>query len=139
MDHLHRASASPGKTSSDRAFGWVFAAFFGLLGGWPLLDGRSPYFWAWGLAASFALVAMSRPALLAPANRAWTRLGLILHKIVNPVVLGLIFLTTILPIGLLLRLLGKDPLRLRRRADAQSYWIERRPPGPAADSLPRQF
>lgn len=139
MDHLHRASASPGKTSSDRAFGWVFAIVFGILGGWPLLDGAPPYLWAWALGLGFAAVALLRPSWLAPLNRVWTRFGLVLHSIVNPVVLGVIFLLAILPIGLLFKLLGKDPMRLRRRPDAGSYWIERHPPGPAADSLPRQF
>lgn len=139
MDHLHRASASPGKTSSDRAFGWVFAIVFGILGGWPLFDGAPPYLWAWALALVFSVVALLRPAWLAPLNRLWTRFGLFLHRIVNPVVLGVIFLVSILPIGLLFKLLGKDPMRLRRRPDAGSYWIERHPPGPAADSLPRQF
>jgi hypothetical protein len=139
MDHLHRASPPPGKTSSDRAFGGVFAVVFALLGGWPLLDGAPPHLWAWALALGFAFVALLRPTWLAPLNRLWTRFGLFLHKIVNPLVLGVIFLVAILPIGLLFKLLGKDPMRLRRRPDAGSYWIERHPPGPAADSLPRQF
>lgn len=128
-----------GKTSSDRAFGWVFTAFFSLVGGWPLLHGEGVRIWALALAAGFALITTVSPARLAPLNRQWTRLGLLLHKIVNPVVLGLIYIVTIVPIGLLLRGLGKDPLRLRRQPDATSYWIERLPPGPSPDSLPRQF
>lgn len=139
MDHLNRKAPEPAKTSSDRAFGWVFAVFFGLLGGWPMLQGGVPHAWAWVAAGAFAATALLRPGLLAPMNRLWTRFGLFLHRIVNPVVLGLIFLAAIVPIGLTLRVLGKDPLRLKRRANQTSYWLERRPPGPTGDSLPRQF
>jgi hypothetical protein len=128
MDHLHRKASEPAKTSSDRAFGWVFAAFFGLIGGWPLLNGGAPHAWAWFVAAAFAATAQLRPGLLAPLNRLWSRFGLLLHRIVNPVVLGLIFVVAILPIGLLLRALGKDPLRLKRHANQTTYWLKRTPP-----------
>lgn len=79
------------------------------------------------------------PTLLAPLNRGWTKLGLLLFTIVNPIVLALIFLVTIVPIGLALRAFGKDPLRLRFDPDAKSYWIEREPPGPAPESMGQQF
>lgn len=139
MDHTRPASKHPIKTSSDRAFGAVFTTFFSLVGLWPLLHGLALRPWALILAAGFALVTLTRPAWLAPLNRQWTRLGLLLHKIVNPVVLGLIYIVTIVPIGFMFKLLGKDPLRLKRRTDLDSYWIARQPPGPAPDSLPRQF
>lgn len=139
MDHSRHAATQPIKTSSDRAFGLVFTAFFLFVGLWPLLHGQAWRLWALILAAGFALVSLTRPAWLAPLNQQWTRLGLLLHKIVNPIVLGLIFLLSIVPISLLFRLLGKDPLRLKRKPDATSYWIPRQPPGPAPDSLPRQF
>jgi hypothetical protein len=65
--------------------------------------------------------------------------GLLLHAVVNPIVMALLFFTTVTPIALILRAQGKDPLRLRRDPDARSYWIERRPPGPMPDTMPRQF
>ncbi len=139
MDHLHRSDAAPGKTASDRSFGWVFTLFFGVIGAWPLLDAQMPRVWAFFLSALFAAVTMIRPVWLAPLNRQWTRLGLLMHRIVNPIVLGLIYVLAIIPIGLTFKILGKDPLRLQRQPEAASYWIERRPPGPPADSLPRQF
>ncbi|MGI9492988.1 MAG: SxtJ family membrane protein, partial [Geminicoccaceae bacterium] len=83
-----------------------------------------------GIGAALFLLGLVAPATLAPLNKAWTKLGLLLFKIVNPIVLGLIFLLTIVPIGLLLRLFGKDPLRLKFEPEAKSYWIERDPPGP---------
>ncbi|MDH3658512.1 MAG: SxtJ family membrane protein [Alphaproteobacteria bacterium] len=92
-----------------------------------------------GVGAVLVVFGLIAPSILAPLNRGWTKLGLILFKVVNPIVLGLIFLLTIVPIGLLLRAFGKDPLRLKFDADAKSYWIPRDPPGPTPDSMPQQF
>lgn len=92
-----------------------------------------------GVGLPLILLGLVAPATLAPLNRGWTKLGLLLFKIVNPIVLGLIFLVTIIPIGLLLRAFGKDPLRLKFDPEAKSYWIPRDPPGPAPDSMPLQF
>lgn len=92
-----------------------------------------------GVGLPLILLGLTAPALLAPLNKGWTKLGLLLFKIVNPIVLGLIFLVTIIPIGLLLRLTGKDLLRLKFDATAKSYWIPRDPPGPTPDSMPQQF
>ncbi len=139
MDHTQSPAATPIKTASNREFGWVFTAVFCLIGLWPLLDAAMPRVLALIVAALFALATLFFPAALSPLNRLWTRLGAFLHKIVNPVVLGLIYALTIVPIGLIFKILGKDPLRLKRDPKATSYWIERQPPGPAPDSLPRQF
>jgi hypothetical protein len=84
-------------------------------------------------------VALLWPAVLAPLNRIWTRFGLLLHRIVSPVVLGVMFFGVVTPMGLVMRALGKDPLRLRFDPAARTYWIERRPPGPAPDTLNNQF
>jgi len=127
------------KGSSDRAFGLVFAVVFALLGLWPLLGGAGPRIWALAVAASFVLPALLRPGLLAPMNRLWLKLGLLLHRIVTPLVMGLIFYTTVTPIGLAMRLAGKDPLGRRFEAGRTSYWIEREPPGPAPETMKRQF
>ena len=125
--------------SSDRQFGLVFAVVFALVAGWPLLSGRPVRWWSLALAAVFLGLALTRPAVLAPLNRVWLRFGLLLHAVVSPIVLGLVFFTTVTPIGLALRLLGKDPLRLRFDRAASTYWIDRRPPGPSPDTMPRQF
>jgi len=77
-------------------------------------------------------------AALAPLNKWWTKLGLLLYRVVSPIVLGLLFYVTLTPIALVMRLLGKDPLRLRRDPDAASYWIDRSPP-PAPESMKNQF
>lgn len=125
--------------SSDRGFGYVFAGFFALLAAWSLWRGGQAWMWLGALSTGFLLVALLRPALLAPLNKLWMRFGLLLARIVNPVVLGLLFFVVFTPIGLLARLLGKDFLRLKRDPRAASYWIVREPPGPEPQSMKDQF
>ena len=88
---------------------------------------------------AFLVLAIARPMILAPLNHLWLKLGLLLYKVVNPLVMALMFYLTILPTGLLMRLLRKDPLHLKRDPQACSYWIERRPPGPVPDTMRNQF
>jgi hypothetical protein len=125
--------------SSDRSFGLVFAAFFALVGLLPLILGRAPRTWAFGLSGIFLLVALLFPSVLAPLNRLWIKFGLLLHRIVSPIALGIMFFLVITPMGWLMRALGKDLLRLRLDPDASSYWIERNPPGPAPETFKDQF
>jgi hypothetical protein len=91
------------------------------------------------VAGVFALVAILRPTLLRHPNRLWTKLGLLLGKIVSPVALAILFYGVVAPIGMLVRLTGKDPLRLRLDSGAESYWIPRKPPGPPPESMTNQF
>ena len=123
---------------SDRTFGLVMAgalAVLALFNGWH--HGR---LWPWMLlaAALFLVLGLLRPSLLHPLNRLWTMLGLLLHRIVNPIVMGLLFYGTILPTGLVMRLRGRDLLRLRRDPAAETYWIKRTP-GPAPETMKDQF
>ena len=67
------------------------------------------------------------------------KIGLLMFKVVNPIVMGLLFFVTITPIGLIMRATGKDFLRMRMDKDAKSYWIERTPPGPPPQSMKNQF
>jgi hypothetical protein len=136
-EDLQRAQHVEG--SSDRSFGVVFAVVFLVVAFWPLIGGAQPRWWAAGVAAAFGLVAALRPALLAVPNRLWLKFGLLLGAIVAPVALGVVFYLVIAPIGAMMRLTGKDPLRLRRDPGAASYWISRDPPGPPPDSMGNQF
>jgi hypothetical protein len=125
--------------SSNRSFGLVFAAIFLLVACWPLFHRELPRWWALGVAGVFAVVAIGKPALLTYPNRLWTGLGLLLGKVVSPVALGILFYGVVAPIGLLVRVTGKDPLRLKLDSGADSYWIRREPPGPPPDSMTNQF
>jgi hypothetical protein len=127
------------KAVSDRSFGFTVAGFLCLLGLWPLFRAVAPHWPLLLASAALVGVALAAPKTLHPFNALWLRIGLTLGKIMTPVVLGLIFFTTVAPIGLLMRAFGKDPLRLRRDPSASSYWIARDPPGPSSDSMKWQF
>jgi hypothetical protein len=125
--------------SSDRNFGFVMAGAFMILALAPLARGRAVRWWSLLVGAAFLVSGLLHPRILGPLNRLWLKLGLILHTVVSPVVMGLLFYSTVTPIGVLFRWLGKDPLRLRLDRETDTYWIERHPPGPAPDTMPRQF
>ena len=128
------------KVGSSRSFGFVFTGFFALLAVSPVvLRHGEPRLWAAALSLGFLIVTLAAPTLLQPLNMLWYRFGLVLHAIVNPIVMALIFVLTVIPIGLILRLCGKDVLRLKRDPSAASYWISRSPPGPEPGSLTKQF
>jgi hypothetical protein len=114
---------------------FVFAVM-SLLNWWH--DGPS-WRWTGGIAVLFLAATLLYPAALKPLNRLWLKFGLLLHKVVNPIVMALVFFGTVLPTSLIMRALGKDSLRLKRQSHANSYWIERRPPGPAPESMKDQF
>jgi hypothetical protein len=135
--YSRQEAAVPG---SDRSFGIVMAAVFALL---ALINfWRVGHAWPWTgtLAAVFFVFACLFPAALRPLNWMWFQFGLLLHKnVVNPIVMALVFFGTVLPTGLIMRVLGKDPLQLKWESDAHTYWIERRPRGPAPESMKDQF
>jgi hypothetical protein len=136
-ERLHREERATG--GSDRSFGLVIGAAFVVVGLWPLLSATPPRVWSLGVAVAFVGAALLRPRLLAPLNWGWTRLGLLMHRVTSPVVLGLVFYTTVTPIGLLLRAMGKDVLGRRWDGSRTTYWIPRVPPGPVGATMRRQF
>lgn len=127
------------KRGSSRSVGFVFAGVFGIIALIPMIDGGSVRLWSAGIAVVLMAIAVVSPAYLDPLNRAWFRFGLALNAVVSPIVLGFLFYGVITPIGLLMRLSGKDPLRLASRDGDQSYWIDRSPPGPSPESMRHQF
>jgi uncharacterized membrane protein YhaH (DUF805 family) len=125
--------------SSDRSFGLVIAAVFLLVALNPLRHGHTPRWWALAVSGVFALAALVKPILLARVNWLWMKLGILLGKIVSPIALGILFYGVLTPLAIVIRLTGKDPLRLRLDPRADSYWIVRKPPGPPPDSMTNQF
>ena len=110
---------------SDRSFGLVMGAACLLFAGLGLWAG-SAYWPIWaGAAVAFGSLAWLWPGLLYPLNRVWFWLGLALHRVVNPVVMGVLFFIVITPVGLLMRLTGKRPLGLDFEPEASSYWMTR--------------
>jgi hypothetical protein len=135
----HKSHDDELKVGSDRSFGVVFTVFFGIVGALPLLSKAEPRLWAFGVSGVFLLVALAMPKVLHPLNVLWMKFGALLSMIVSPIVLGLLFFTTIMPIGLIMRLAGKDLLSMKFDKNAKSYWVDRDPPGPPPESMSNQF
>ncbi len=127
------------KTGSNRSFGLVVGGLFALIALWPLVHGETPRWWALVLAAPLLTLAIFRPALLQQPNDWWAKLGLLLGRIVSPIVMGVIFYLWITPIALILRLLKKPLLDLELKPDAASYWIVRSPADPDPARLRRPY
>lgn len=125
--------------SSDRSFGLLFAAVFACIAGLPLFHHEEPRWWAVAVALAFAIAALARPRLLGPLNRAWTFLGNMLHHVVSPIIMGAVFFLCVTPTAWIMRRRGKDLLSLAPRPDLKSYWIEKPPSRPPAESMTTQF
>lgn len=135
----HQSHAAQVQMGSERSFGLVFAAVLAIIALWPLKSGGDVRLWAAGAAAAFLVLALVLPRVLRPLNVVWFKFGMLLHHVVTPVVMGLLFFLTVTPVGVLMRATGKDPMRLKRDAGATSYWIVRTPTGPSAESMKNQF
>lgn len=127
------------KVGSERAFGIVFAVVFAVIAAWPLLNGMPLRWWALAVAMVFVAAGYLFPIVLKPLNIVWFKIGMLMYKVVNPLTMAMLYVTTIIPIGLILRAMGKDPLNLKMDRSALSYWIERDPPGPEPESMKDQF
>ncbi|MCR9258137.1 MAG: SxtJ family membrane protein [Pseudomonadaceae bacterium] len=124
---------------SNRSFGMVFTVVFLIIGLWPLIGDNPVRIWSLSIAGIFLTITLLVPKILAPLNRLWFKFGMLLARIINPIVMFIIYVVAMLPIGLLLRLGGKDLLRQKLDRDTNSYWILRSPPGPEPESLTDQF
>ena len=125
--------------ASERNLGVTFAVVLALIAALKFYRGDGAALYWLAAAAVFLACAYLWTAPLRPLNFVWHRLGLLLFAVVSPIVMGVVFYTTVAPIGLLMRFFGKDPLRLKFDRAARSYWIERDPPGPAGAQMKNQF
>jgi large-conductance mechanosensitive channel len=140
MNIKHTTTDTPPKLPSERSFGLFFTGVFLLAGGYVLYKAVSTILAGALLfvAALFLIITIVSPSLLVPLNRAWFSLGILLGKIVNPLVLGVVFFIVITPVAMVMRLAGRDALRMRKKS-VNSYWIERSPIGPDSQSFKNQF
>ena len=112
------------KRSSEKSFGVLFSIVFFLIATWPLLEGSTIRLWSLFIALIFLVFAFLKPELLKPLNIGWIKFGELLGKIIAPIVMGLIFFFILTPISFIIRIFGKDLLRIKFSKDS-SYWIKR--------------
>jgi hypothetical protein len=138
--HENYRDAGPVAGGSDRSFGLTvggvllaFGAAKGLLAGAVTLTAVLCVV----IGAVLLLFGIIAPARLTRLSRLWLRLGMALAAVVNPLILALLFYLVFSPMALVLRLVGKRPLRLQREPAAASYWLAREPQ--AGSDMRRQF
>ena len=113
------------KLGSNRSFGIVFFIVFVLIATYPLLNQGEVRIWSLIISFLFLFLGLVNSKILTPLNKLWFRFGLFLGKIISPIIMAVIFFLVVTPIGLLMRLFGKDVLNLKLNEKKSSYWIEK--------------
>ena len=113
--------------SSNRSFGVVFFIVFLIISLYPILNYGEIRVWALIISSIFLILGLVNSKLLSPLNNLWFRFGIFLGKIISPIIMGIIFYLVVTPIGLIMRILGKDLLKLKFNKE-KSYWIEKNDP-----------
>ena len=122
--------------SSEKSFGVVFSIVFLIVALYPLINSESLRIWALIVSIIFFLLAFLAPKILVLPNKLWFKFGLLIGSIVAPIVMAFVYFVTVLPTGLIMRLLGKDLLKQKLDKNAKSYWVKRSEP---MGSMKNQF
>ena len=115
------------KISSNRSFGIVFFVVFILIALYPLIHNEEIRIWSLIISSIFLILGLINSRILNPLNKLWFKFGILLGKIVSPIIMGIIFFLVVTPIGFIMRILGKDLLNLKFNRN-KSYWIEKNGP-----------
>jgi hypothetical protein len=115
------------KIGSNRSFGIVFSIVFLLISIYPLINDESIRIWSLIISLIFLVLGIINSNILSPLNKLWFKFGIFLGKIISPIIMGIIFFLVVTPIGLIMRLIGKDVLNLKY-SNHKSYWIEKTGP-----------
>ena len=115
------------KVSSNRSFGIVFFIVFLLIATYPLLKGNDVRVWSLLISFGFLILGLINSKILSPLNKLWFKFGLILGKIISPLIMGIIFFVVVTPIGIVMRVLKKDLLNLKYN-QKETYWIKKTGP-----------
>ena len=113
------------KISSNRSFGFLFFVVFFVISLWPIKSQGDLRLWAFILSLIFLVLGVLNSKLLTPFNKLWFKFGILLGSIVSPIVMGAVFFVVVTPVGLIMRFLGKDLLRINKNKFASTYWINR--------------
>ena len=115
------------KISSNRSFGIVFFIVFLIVAIYPLINNADLRIWSLIISIIFLILGLINSKFLTPLNILWFKFGLLLGRLISPIIMGIIFFFVVTPIGLILRIFGKDVLNLKKN-NAKSYWIKKNGP-----------
>ena len=115
----------PVKVSSNRSFGLLFFVVFFVISLWPLKSQGDMRLWSAILSLVFLVLGVLNSKFLNPLNKLWYKFGIFLGSVISPVVMGIVFFIVVTPIGLIMRFLGKDLLRINKNKTVSTYWIDR--------------
>ena len=115
------------KIGSNRSFGIVFFIVFLLIAIYPLINNEGLRIWSIIIAIFFLILGLINSKVLTPFNKLWFKFGLLLGKIISPIIMGVIFFLVVTPIAFIMRIIGKDLLNLKFNKN-KSYWIEKTGP-----------
>ena len=110
------------KISSNKSFGLVFFVIFIIIALWPLLNDGNIRIWSIIVSIIFLILGLLNSKILTPFNKLWMKLGVLLGTIVSPIVMGVVYFGIITPIGLIMKLFGKDVLNLKLDKNKKTYW-----------------
>ena len=113
------------KIGSNKSFGIVFAIVFSLISFWPLINGNEIRVWSLVISIIFLILGLLNSKFLTPLNKLWFKFGIFLGNFIAPIVMGIIFFFVVTPTGLIMKILGKDLIKLKKN-NSKSYWIERK-------------
>ena len=113
------------KLGSNRSFGIVFFIVFILIAIYPLINQGEVRIWSLIVSFLFLFLGLLNSKILTPLNKLWFKFGILLGKIISPIIMGIIYFLVVTPIGLLMRLFGKDVLNLKLNKNESSYWVEK--------------
>ena len=119
------ASNSKIKIPSNRNFGLVFFVVFLIVALWPLKYEEDIRLWSLVLSIIFFILGILNSQLLTPLNKLWFKFGMFLGLIVSPIVMGIVYFLVVTPIGIFMRMLGKDLLKTSKAKNTSTYWIKR--------------
>ncbi len=123
------------KKTSNRSFGLLFFIVFLIIALWPLLNSEVLRSWALIISLIFLFLGVINSRILNPLQRIWIKIGELLGKIIAPIVMFLVFFIILTPTGIILRLFGKDLLKIKKNKTSKSYWVNRK----NISSMNRQF
>ena len=110
------------KKDTNRSFGILFFIVFSIISIWPILSGGELRLWSFIVAIIFLIMGITKSRFLTPFNIAWIKFGELLGVIISPLIMGLVYFLVVLPIGILMRVLGKDLLSLKFNKNIETYW-----------------